>query len=160
MPAWLLKPWVPQAVVDNYSWRCCLFYCCLRWLGSISVILKQRVIASIWDEITTYRCRGEHPAPFGCLEALSIAGLGEAGSVEHLWWAHRCSLRGVPATSIWSPLIFPSLVFWGGGKHLLAWLFSVLFLFFFSPIFFSFFPVALSICRECVFNVSKMLASV
>lgn len=154
MPAWLLKPWVPQAVVDNYSWRCCLFYCCLGWLGSISVILKQRVIASIWDEITTYRCRGEHPAPFGCWEALSIAGLGEAGSMEHLWCARCCGLRGVPTTSIWSPLVFFSLISWG--EHLLAWLFSVLFLFFFP----FFFPVALSICRECVFNVSKMLASV
>lgn len=31
---------------------------------------------------------------------------------------------------------------------------------YFFSFFFFFFPVALSICRECVFNVSKMLASV
>lgn len=146
MPAQLLNPGVPQAVADNSTWRCCLFYSCLRWLGSISEILRQCVIAVSGMKLPLTDAEVTILTPFGCGAPVTRAG----------WWC------GVPSLHCdnhqkWAsgPLLsfFPLLFF----EHLLAWLFSgfVIFCFVFFP-----FSVALLICGECVFNVSKMLASV
>lgn len=147
MPARLLNPGVPQAVADNSTWRCCLFYSCLRWLGSISEILRQCVIAvsgmklPLTDvEVTTW-------VPL----AVELRWLGQAGGVGYLHCTVTTTRNEHLALSChFSPFFFFFLNICSPDCFLVL-LFFVLF-----------FPssVAFLICGECVFNVSKMLASV
>lgn len=144
MPARLLNPGVPQAVADNSTWRCCLFYSCLRWLGSISEILRQCVIAVSGMKLPLTDVEVTIWLPL----AVELRWLGQAGGVGYL----HCAVT-TAEMSIWPSLVIFPLLFLNicSPDCFLVLLFFLLF--------FSFF-VALLICGECVFNVSKMLASV
>lgn len=146
MPAWLLNPGVPQAVVDNSTWRCCLFYSCLRWLGSISEILRQRVIAVSGMKLPLTDVEVTIWLPL----AVELGWLGEASGVGYLHCAVTTTRNEHLALSCH---FFPPFFFWTSARLIVFWFCYFLFYFFF-------FSVALLICGECVFNVSKMLASV